>query len=141
MYCSKAALIRFPSTEALNESAGPSAAVFDALDLVRQRAGMPTVSRTGDQAAVRTLIRNERIYELAGEGHLYADWQRWFAHNDIGFDYDALTNQPIVGFDGVALALTQVSVRNFTRRNWRYAIPQSEIDVNAALTQSDGWGN
>lgn len=127
--------------EALNESAGPSAAVFDALDLVRQRAGMPTVSRTGDQAAVRTLIRNERIYELAGEGHLYADWQRWFAHNDIGFDYDALTNQPIVGFDGVALALTQVSVRNFTRRNWRYAIPQSEIDVNAALTQSDGWGN
>ena len=52
-----------------------------------------------------------------------------------------MTNQTISGFDGVALALTQVSTRNFTKRNWRYAIPQSEIDVNPALVQSEGWGN
>lgn len=127
--------------EAMNECSGPSAEVFDALDQVRTRAKMPKVSRTGDQETVRTLIRNERLYELAGEGHLYPDWQRWYAHNDIGFDYESMTNQTISGFDGVALALTQVSTRNFTRRNWRYAIPQSEIDVNPALIQSEGWGN
>ena len=115
--------------------------MFDALDKVRARAKMPKVSRNGDQAAVRQLIRNERLYELAGEGHLYPDWQRWYAHNDIGFDYEKMTNQTISGFDGVALALTQVSTRNFTKRNWRYAIPQSEIDVNPALVQSEGWGN
>ena len=102
---------------------------------------MPKVSHTGDQASVRQLIRNERVYELAGEGHLYPDWQRWYAHNDTDFDYEALTNQSILGFDGVPLALTQVSIRNFTRRNWRYAIPQSEIDINPALVQSEGWGN
>lgn len=127
--------------EAMNECSGPSAEVFDALDKIRTRAKMPKVSRTGDQESVRQLIRNERLYELAGEGHLYPDWQRWFAHNDIGFDYEKMTNQTISGFDGVALALTQVSTRNFTKRNWRYAIPQSEIDVNPALVQSEGWGN
>lgn len=127
--------------EAVNESSGPSAEVFDALDKVRARAKMPKVNRNGDQASVRQLIRNERLYELAGEGHLYPDWQRWYAHNDIGFDYEKMTNQTISGFDGVALALTQVSTRNFTKRNWRYAIPQSEIDVNPALVQSEGWGN
>ena len=127
--------------EALNESSGPSTAVFDALDQIRTRAKMPKVARTGDQAAVRQLIRDERVYELAGEGHLYGDWQRWFAHNDADFDYESLTNQSILGYDGVPLALTQVSVRNFTRRNWRYAVPQAEIDVNPALVQSEGWGN
>lgn len=127
--------------ESLNESAGPSNAVFDALDAIRSRAKMPKVDRTGDQDAVRTLIRNERVYELAGEGHLYPDWQRWYAHNDAEFDYESMTNQPIAGFDGQALALTQVSTRNFTKRNWRYAIPQSEIDVNPALVQSAGWEN
>lgn len=127
--------------EALNESEGPSNSVFDALDAIRTRAKMPKVKRNGDQGTVRQLIRNERVYELAGEGHLYADWQRWFAHNDAEFDYESLTNQPIAGYDGVPLALMQVSVRNFTKRNWRYAIPQSEIDVNPALVQSAGWEN
>ena len=127
--------------ESLNESAGPSNAVFDALDAIRTRAKMPKVSRSGGQEEVRQLIRNERVYELAGEGHLYPDWQRWFAHNDSDFDYESLTNQPIAGYDGVALALLQVSTRNFTKRNWRYAIPQTEIDINPALVQSDGWGN
>ena len=127
--------------ESLNESSGPSKEVFDALDIVRSRAKMPKVGRSGDQVSVRKLIRNERVYELAGEGHLYPDWQRWYAHNDGDFDYESLTNQSILGYDGVPLALTQVSTRNFTRRNWRYAIPQSEIDVNPALVQSEGWGN
>ena len=127
--------------EAVNESSGPTTAVFDALDQIRTRAKMPKVARGGDQTQVRELIRNERVYELAGEGHLYPDWQRWFAHNDADFDYESLTNQSIVGYDGVPLALTQVSIRNFTKRNWRYAIPQSEIDVNPALVQSEGWGN
>ena len=127
--------------ESLNESAGPSAEVFDALDKIRTRVGMPKVSRAGDQATVRQLIRDERVYELAGEGHLYPDWQRWYAHNDGDFDYESLTGQSILGYDGVPLALTQVSIRNFTKRNWRYAIPQSEIDINPALVQSEGWGN
>lgn len=127
--------------EALNESSGPSTEIFDALDQIRTRAKMPKVNRSVDQTALRTLIRNERVYELAGEGHLYPDWQRWYAHDDANFDYESLTNQPMLGFDGVPMALQQVSVRNFTKRNWRYAIPQSEIDVNPALVQSDGWGN
>lgn len=127
--------------EAMNESAGPSAEVFNALDQIRTRAKMPKVSRNGNQEEVRQLIRDERVYELCGEGHLYPDWQRWFAHNDADFDYEYLTNQPILGYDGTPLALMQVSTRNFTKRNWRYAIPQAEIDVNPALVQSEGWEN
>lgn len=127
--------------EALNECQGPSGKVYDALDMVRTRAKMPKITRNASQEQLRTLIRNERVYELAGEGHLYPDWQRWYAHNDADFDYESLTNQTIAGFDGVPLALLQVSTRNFTKRNWRYAIPQEEIDVNPALVQSEGWDN
>lgn len=123
--------------EALNESIGPDAKVYDALNQVRQRVSMPMVSPCGKEA-LRKIIRDERVYELAGEGHLYGDFQRWFAH-DPSFDLETL-NHTIVGFRGSPIS-SQAGIRVFTPRNWYYAIPQNDIDLNPALIQGEGWNN
>ena len=65
--------------EAKNEATGPETSIYDALDLIRARAGMPPVdkNRYSDKASLRSFIRNERRVELAGEGHRYDDIIRW----------------------------------------------------------------
>ena len=123
--------------EALNEAEGPGDKVYAALDAVRSRVKMPGVKRGGKEA-VRQIIRNERVYELAGEGHLYFDFQRWYAH-DPSFDISTLNHQ-ILGYKGSPVG-AKAGTRAFTARNWYYAVPQAEIDINPALTQGDGWGN
>lgn len=123
--------------EALNEAEGPSDKVYNALDDVRSRVNMPGVKR-GGKDEMRQIIRNERVYELAGEGHLYFDFQRWYAH-DPSFDLSTLNHQ-IMSYKGGPIS-AQAGTRNFTARNWYYAIPQAEIDINPALTQGDGWSN
>ena len=73
--------------EAVNEAYGPngsagglSLTAIDAVNKVRERAGMPGVlgKFTGDASLLRERIRNERCVELAFEGHhYYDDIRRW----------------------------------------------------------------
>ena len=66
--------------EAQNEAAGPDASVYEALDQIRTRAGVPTFTTVYpgvSQSAMRTLIRRERRIELALEGKRYFDLLRW----------------------------------------------------------------
>ena len=123
--------------EALNESRGPVDAVYSALDEIRSRVNMPAVKR-GSQEEVRQIIRMERVYELAGEGHLFGDFQRWYAH-DPSFDLSIL-NHTILGYQGAPVA-SQAGTRAFTSRNWCYAIPKADIELNPALIQSEGWND
>ena len=53
--------------------------VYDAIDLVRNRAGMPGVSadRKGNIDKMRQLVRRERKVELVLEGLLFVDVRRW----------------------------------------------------------------
>lgn len=65
--------------ECENELNGPSAAVYDKIDMVRLRAGMPKVDQTkyGTKDKLRQLIHRERGAEFAGEGLRRADILRW----------------------------------------------------------------
>ncbi len=129
------------TAEAINEAEGPKAEVYDLLDQIRKRAGMPNVDRAAlsTKEALRTAIRNERVYELAGEGWMYPDWQRWYAHNDADFKY-YVENQKVYSADHkYVLPLQQVSTRTFQKRNWRYAIPKTQMEVSTKLVQSEGW--
>lgn len=67
--------------EAKNEVSGPDATVYDAIDQVRQRAGinMPKVDQTvyNTKEKLRDYIRHERRIELALEGQRYNDLKRW----------------------------------------------------------------
>lgn len=72
--------------EAANEAYGPTAIVpgtsmsaVDAINIIRNRAGMPNVQAkyTIDKETFRQRIKNERTVELAFEGHYYFDIRRW----------------------------------------------------------------
>ena len=62
-----------------NELNGPSDQVYNYIDQIRERVGMPKVVRTkyDTQDKLRELIRRERCVEFAGEGLRRADILRW----------------------------------------------------------------
>jgi hypothetical protein len=115
--------------EAQNELSGPSAEVYAALDQIRQRAGMPKVDQAkyASKESLRQLIRNERLVELALEGHRYVDIRRWgIAPQVMNTIYD-LNNS-------VAQA------RVWEDKLWLMPIPQKEIDnAHGVLVQNDGY--
>lgn len=115
--------------EAQNEKSGPDATVFDALDQLRVRAGMPKVDRAayGSQSKLRDLIRNERAVELVLEGVRYYDIRRWkTAPHVMKNIYD------------VKNGLAQERIWN--DRLYLMPVPQSQIDLSyGVLTQNKGY--
>ncbi len=63
--------------EAQNEAAGPDQTVFNAINTIRDRAGMPTLDASLSQSQMRDAIRRERRVELALEGYRFFDVRRW----------------------------------------------------------------
>jgi hypothetical protein len=144
--------------EASNELSGPSAEVYDALDAVRQRAGMPKTDRTkyGSKETLRELIRRERSIELAGEGHRRADLMRW---KDASGKMLAETvlNAPLtrvvgtVNYDnpdpyaratvnvGEQATTGKIEDRKFAAHNRYLPLPQAARDKNPQLTQNPGY--
>ena len=124
--------------EAQNEAVGADASVYDAVNQIRKRAGMPNlpVGLTKDQ--MRDRIRNERRVELAFEEHRFFDVRRW----KIG---DQVLAKPVTGMkivlNGTTLTYQRFTVENrvFTDKNYHYPIPQSEKDKTTKLVQNDGW--
>jgi starch-binding outer membrane protein, SusD/RagB family len=113
--------------EAKNEADGPDGSIYDALDLIRARAGvnMPPVDRVAysTKETLRDYIRHERRIELALEGQRYFDLKRWhIAHTVL-----PLLKTP----GGVSLV--------FEEKNYLLPFPQSEIDINPNLEQNPGY--
>ena len=139
--------------EAENELNGPSAEVYNLLNQVRNRVGMPDVDQNkyNNQAKLRELIRRERSVELAGEGLRRQDIIRW--KDDSGKMFaETVLNGPltrVVGtvntsepdptkratISGTAL----VENRAFASYNRYLPIPQSAIDKNPNLKQNEGY--
>lgn len=122
--------------EALNESTGPVDSVYWAVNQVRERPSveMPPLRSGLSQSQMRQAIRDERGWELAGEGFRYSDYRRWYKY-DPNYDIEASLNHDIVGYN----RYIRISSRVFTARNWQFAIPQGEIDMNPYLRQNPGW--
>ena len=122
--------------EAKNEASGPDESVYNALDQIRTRAGMPKTdrSRCATKESLRGAIRNERRVELAGEGLRYYDILRWKIA-------DKVLNKTIVSFtiSGV-LPLQNIETRVFNpAKNYVWPIPQSAIDNATKLVQHPEW--
>ena len=117
--------------------------MYDALDAVRTRAGMPVVDRAvyNSQTKLRELVRRERRVELAMEGLRWFDIQRWEIGDKVmkGTVYgarlgnvDATTGKLTLGKDRIL-----VEQRTFDiKKNYLWPIPQSERDINPGLTQN-----
>ncbi len=132
------------------------ATVTTAINLVRTRAGQPTVV-IGSQAAMRTIIRRERAVEFAGEGVRLFDLRRWdiFAKANsfpvVGAALNPLVAPANPTFDAdnvptysAASINDRIKFRAQTRNNANvkyklWPIPQSEIDNNAKIIQNTGW--
>jgi hypothetical protein len=144
--------------EATNELSGPSDKVYDALDKIRTRAGMPIVdkSKYGTKEKLRDLIRRERAVELAGEGLRRADIVRWKDANGKMLAETVMNGvlSRIVGTinysetDPYLRATVDVDApesdikiedRKFAAHNRYLPIPQSSRDKNPQLEQNNGY--
>jgi starch-binding outer membrane protein, SusD/RagB family len=134
--------------EATNEATGPDNSVYEALDKIRARAGMPAVNRAlyNDQASLREFIRNERRVELAGEGLRYFDIIRWRTAEDVlNFEVKSMNlnnwvDRPVDSSGNSLLPVKNVQTRVFNPdRHYVWPIPQDAIDRAKNLVQHPEW--
>jgi hypothetical protein len=114
--------------EARNEYVGPDASVYDAINKVRARAGMPDIPMGLSQTDMRKAIHLERRIEFACEGYYYNDIRRWRTA-------EVVMNAPIYSWDG-----SEIEVRKFNPgRDYWWPIPQAQLDLNSHLKQNSGY--
>ena len=109
--------------EVLNQN-GKTTEAYPLVDRVRQRAGLAPLSQTRpglNQAQFLEQLKHERLLELLGEGHRWADLVRW-------------------GDVGPGLAQRDPGFNNFqVGRHEFLPIPQRDLDINKNLSQNPGW--
>lgn len=117
--------------------------MYNALDAVRTRAGMPVVDRTvyATQAKLRELVRRERRVELAMEGLRWFDVQRWEIGDKVmkGTMHGARLGKVDAATGKLTLREDSILVEQRTfdvKKNYLWPIPQAERDINPGLTQN-----
>ncbi|QEC42052.1 RagB/SusD family nutrient uptake outer membrane protein [Pseudobacter ginsenosidimutans] len=128
--------------EAQNEYAGPGQDVYNAVQAIRERAGLnPFQLPAGlTKEAMRQLIRNERRVELAFEEHRFWDIRRWKIAEQV-------MNSPLHGMridvsssGARTYTITQVLAAKF-RAPAMYLFPvrYDEVAKNPQMKQNPGW--
>lgn len=122
--------------------------VYDAIDAVRSRAGMPHVDKAkyATQEQMRTLIRRERRVELAMEGMRWYDIQRWKIGEQVmnGTFYGAreCTIDAIGNVTYTSPNHIKIEDRVFDpAKNYLWPIPRGQRDLNKNLSQNPGYGD
>lgn len=131
--------------------------VYDAINLVRQRpsVNMPAITSGKSQSELRSVIRKERKYELAGEGLRFFDIRRWktmekvMVGNLLGrIPKGNLSNPPVIDENGDPdyskvtnlVQMRVIEVRSFDKsKDYLWPIPRIELLTNKALVQNPGY--
>ena len=135
--------------EAQNEASGPNNDVYDAINKVRTRAGIPTLEdtyggQTLSQAQMRDVIRNERRVELCFENKRFYDLIRWgIAESVLSQDRHGMKitntsptdNAGTWVYQPVPLGHPHV----FTQKMYMNPIPQNVIDQNDKIKQNPNY--
>lgn len=133
------------AAEAWNEYEGPTARVYNRINEVRNRVGMPSLPMAdlpGDatKQGMRDRIHNERRIELAyEEAHCFFDIRRWLvAHTSA---YTSLTGMAISKSGDEFYIRTKVrdTDRIFRINHYLFPIPQGQINLTNTLNQNYGW--
>ncbi len=139
--------------EVLNETKdSPDAEVYEYIQRVRHRAGLDIGSdlvstwtqyssnpgKPTTKEGMRDIIRQERMIELALEGHRYWDIRRW----KLAGDY---FSRPIRGWNIYRsdvegfYEIENIFYRNFLVKDYLWPISQNELLRNPNLVQNPGW--
>lgn len=135
--------------EALNEvKSSPDNEVYEYIDKVRERAGIPNVldswqqfsdnpSKPTTKDGMRDIIHKERMIELVFEGPRFWDLRRWKLS-------EKYMNQPVQGWSIQSTGLDYYNVSTlftptFGFKDYLWPIRESEILKNPNLVQNPGW--
>jgi len=134
--------------EALNEAKGPIGEAYEAVNIIRARAGMPDFPTGLTQEEFRTKIQNERSIELFAENNRLWDVMRWL----IADKNDPVTGKAILNGDMWGLRITKQPDPStefsyepfvFEVRSWQphmYHWPFKQEEVNKGyLIQNPGY--
>ncbi|MFA5651029.1 MAG: RagB/SusD family nutrient uptake outer membrane protein [Proteiniphilum sp.] len=135
--------------EALNEVSGPSEEVYEYLDLIRARAGLPGVveawsnystspNKPFTKDGLREIIHRERTVELIFEGQRFWDLKRW---KKAVVEY----NKPITGWDIEQMTPEGyyrerlLHQQTFSTKDYLWPIAETERLANSNTIQNPGW--
>lgn len=128
--------------EAMNEwSDNPDISVYESVNLIRNRVGMPSLPNNLSKDEMRKRIRRERQVELAFEGSRFWDIRRW------KIDESTLSEARGMRITKVGSNFTYepflVESRIYDRAFDLFPIPQSELNRNLAMSkdQNKGYSN
>ncbi|MBV7529716.1 RagB/SusD family nutrient uptake outer membrane protein [Chitinophaga sp. sic0106] len=137
------------AAEAMNEANGPTPDALSYINLVRARAGIPSVenawtnfstnpSKPTTKEGLRSIIHQERYNELAFEGQRFYDMRRWK-------EAPAIMNAPLTGWD-IQQSTTElyyktrtIFFQTFSLKDYFWPIRERNITVNRNLVQNPGW--
>jgi hypothetical protein len=132
--------------EAINEVNGTDQRAYDALNVIRDRAGLPLITKSDPrydtQDELREAIHRERAVELFVEEHRLFDVRRWKIADDegiiggsfYGFDFEINDAR-----DAYLTYKTQwVMDRYWMNKMYLYPFPQEEVD-KGYLIQNPGY--
>jgi hypothetical protein len=137
--------------EALNEYYGSSQDVYDAINIVRRRAGIPdvetvwsnsdlvrTVNHHLTKEGMREIILRERSIEFAFEGIRYWDVVR---HKKAFAEFlSPVSGWTYSGTNAETFFVRQVmQSRKFSIRDYLWPIDLNEMNTNGRLIQNPGW--
>lgn len=131
--------------EAMNEVSGnPDQSVYNAVNTVRARVGLPNLPANLSKEEMREKIRQERKVELAMEGWRFYDIRRWDIAQDL-----MKGSQPIPGMHYRDITTNELKTVLWTSALWNYPkknpdhlfpVPFAEYDMNPnLLPQNEGW--
>lgn len=125
--------------EAQNEFTGPDASVYNAVDQVRERAGMPLYPQGLTKDQMSDKIRHERHIEFNMEESFFHDIRRWGIAVEMS-NRDIWGQKIIKNTDGsITFDRHMYQKRTFNEKYIFFPIPQSEIDKDANLVQNPGY--
>jgi starch-binding outer membrane protein, SusD/RagB family len=124
--------------EAQNEAVGPDQSVYDAVNAIRSRAGMPALPAALSQAEMRDRIRAERRVELAYEEHRYFDVRRWLIAEQVENEQAQGIRITKNGDGSLTFQVKEaLGGKNFQQQHYWFPIPMDEINAsNGAIDQN-----
>lgn len=143
------------AAEAWNEYEGPGQKVYDAIDVVRKRAGIPGVveswesysnspNKVKTKEGMRDIIRREINIEFAFEGHRFFNLRRWMiAHeilNESQYGWNVIANNAQAFYNNYEGPIVVWGKRQFVApRDYFFPIRSEEILISGC-EQTLGWG-